>query len=304
MNSIIKIFIFLIFSTHTFAKNLNEIKILSWNTMLLPAPLSISYQKQRAQEIIKAIYDHDADVVVLQEVFIESKRRLIQKKLKDKYPYQTNLGKSFNIFTILSSGVVILSKFPLSDIKKMYFKHANLLSFDRFSSKGAILATINLTKELKFQLIGTHMQSGSSKKEAKTRFKQLQEIQNHIKMHGDLSLEQFLIGDLNINQYNEIEFSQTVKQFNPKLFPILGPRLYSFGDHDISCILPLHNLYGDSPRLYDHFWGLSPHSKTNTSPTSIYHSIKSKIINLKGWIKGKQCDLSDHLPLSVTVSLK
>lgn len=286
-----------------FAKSVSaiDLKLLSWNTMLLPFPISISYQKIRTKEIVRSLKEHDADVVVLQEVFIPSKRKYIQKSLKAIYPHQAFLGVSNDFFTILSSGVVILSKFPIEDKKSVYFKSSNFFSADRFSSKGALLTQLLLPNNKRVQVIGTHLQASQTAKNRKVRINQLKEIFNLAKSQRQRSTDQFLIGDLNIDAYNGADMDFMFKNFAIKTFPLQGDIHFSHGDHDISCFTPLGSIGSSStPQLLDHVWQINPPATSSQSSST---SKDYRILNFQGMIKKKKCALSDHLPLSVVLNI-
>ena len=97
----------------------DTIKIASWNIQMIPkiyAPftkLARKKQKVRTPKIIQYLNSTNFDIIVLQEVFDKSISNKFKTDLKIKFPYCLMPQKEGFTFK-LSSGVMILSKYPVS----------------------------------------------------------------------------------------------------------------------------------------------------------------------------------------------
>ena len=131
IQKIISLFLFnliicsLPFNYYAITKN-DTIKIASWNIQMIPriyAPftkLARKKQKVRTPKIIQYLNSTNFDIIVLQEVFDKSISNKFKTDLKTKYPYCLMPQKEGFTFK-LSSGVMILSQYPLELIKHVVF---------------------------------------------------------------------------------------------------------------------------------------------------------------------------------------
>jgi endonuclease/exonuclease/phosphatase family metal-dependent hydrolase len=289
---------FILGSWQSFAQSL---KVLSFNTMLLPWPLSWSSQGARSLEIAKKLKVIDADVILLQEVFIKSSRKKIAKYLKNEYPYQTYLPKKEGGLYILSSGLVILSKHPFKKLSSLYFKHYNKTSSDRFASKGALAVELDLENApISLILTNTHLQSSNDEKNFQIRLKQLAEINQHLETFirdAKKPFHRFIIGDTNIDGHEEKSIEILTTTFpNYEVHPLLetSPK-YSHG-HDASCSMPLIRSFDKTFISWlDHIWSLDKNNSITVQDTRIYPIL--------GNIRKKPCILSDHHALLTTINI-
>jgi endonuclease/exonuclease/phosphatase family metal-dependent hydrolase len=275
-----------------------ELKLISFNTMLLPFPASISYQGKRTKEIAKKLLQSEADFIALQEVFITSKRKYLMKKLKEKYPYQVYLGKKEGRLILVPAGLLVLSKHPFNFSKALYFSSAENFSFDKLSSKGVILVELQLPQSKKLQLAVTHLQSGLSEKKESIRIHQIQEIMELFKMHQDSQTPQVILGDTNVDGHSLQEMNKIFNQF-PQLYyksALDSNTKYSSG-HRIDCISPFFNFNADYKMTWlDHLWAVK-------NPNSSLKIHTQAIVPLLGKIRNKECILSDHHSLELNISL-
>lgn len=300
---IIRICIFLVFfQLHSlFALTSDEskekINILSLNTMLLPKPASFSHQSNRAKQLADILKNYPADIIALEEVFINSLRNKLQKYLLESFPYQYHLGKSqVDGISFLSSGLVLLSKHPFTLLEALHFKNYNKLSFDRFSSKGSIFVEFQLPKNKKFQLAITHLQAGGSKKNAELRLQQLNEIYQMQLRHRRHNIAQAIIGDININGHNQDQMNEVKEIFSVEQFKLDGDLQYTFG-HKTQCFNPLSFFIRGKLTWLDHFW------LTYDSSNLIKKDVSQVVIPILGTIRRKSCPLSDHYAIQVNVKI-
>ena len=117
----------------------DTIKIASWNIQMIPkvyAPftkLARKKQKVRTPKIIQYLNSTNFDIIVLQEVFDKSISNEFKTDLKIKFPYCLMPQKEGFTFK-LSSGVMILSKYPLELVKHVVFNVSKKI--DRGAQKG------------------------------------------------------------------------------------------------------------------------------------------------------------------------
>lgn len=120
-------------------------------------------QVNRAFELSDKLMDNKFDVIFLQECFDKKCIRIVVGKLKDLYPY---IILPQNIGTIINSGLLVLSKYPLSDID--FQKFPKLVGADRLASKGFAKFNINVDSNIVSDML-LHQQAGDSKKRSDIR---------------------------------------------------------------------------------------------------------------------------------------
>ncbi len=286
-----------------------ELKLMTWNTYMLPKPIKSSHQKQRTHAIADLFQTADYDVIFLQEAFSPYFRRHLKAKLKQKYPYYKRLKKKFGIYPIMGPGLVAFSKYPMEQIDHVYYNKCS--KADCHASKGVQLVEITLPSGKKIQVANTHMQSGSDQKEAGIRSHQLAQVRKLLKENDDPSIPQLLVGDLNINSFKGTEFENTLVmlQMNQismqnneepapeaptaEVKPILE-RLKEFfsAGFAVSCLKEGNE---SSPKLLDHVLYLEHDQKITFKD--------DQIIFPEFELKGKMCPLSDHRPRVVKIEI-
>jgi endonuclease/exonuclease/phosphatase family metal-dependent hydrolase len=295
----ILIFSVLIILLHQSYAQVNPVKfnIVSLNTMLLPSAISLSHQTTRTKQIIEILKDYPTDVVVLQEVFINNHRKKIQKLLENIFPYQYHLEKSkTDKLSFLSSGLVVLSKKPFTLLEAIHYKNYNKLSFDRFSSKGVIFIEFKNKNKPSLQLAITHLQAGSSKRNAKIRLKQLAEIQQMQLRHRRHNTLQAVVGDININGYDEISMENAKMVLPFTTTSLSGPLQYTHG-HKTQCFNPTDFLSKSKQTWLDHFWLTYGTKESLKIPTNQY------VVPFIGNIRFRTCPLSDHFGIHVNLTI-
>ena len=198
------IILVLIFSSDAFLFS-QDLKIMAWNIFMVPPAVYKSCQIQRAYLIADYIKKVNPDVLVLEESFMNSVRIILKSKLDEVYKYQSDIKKSGLIK--MNSGVWILSKYPID--KQDFISYKKKKGTDIFAKKGATFVEIKVNDK-KLQLIGTHTQSLIKYK--KTRAIQFRQIRKTIadKYYKD-SICQFIIGDLNCNYYDTVEYNNMLE---------------------------------------------------------------------------------------------
>src|SRR5690606_10052649 len=97
--------------------------------------------RKRANAIGEKLVNSDYDILVLQEAFHAGARRRLRNKLKSEFPYENGpaFRKVFSLKT--SSGVWMLSKYPIKELGKVRFRQK--FGFDnKMARKGALMVEI------------------------------------------------------------------------------------------------------------------------------------------------------------------
>jgi endonuclease/exonuclease/phosphatase family metal-dependent hydrolase len=125
-----------------------KIRLLTYNIWGLPG---ILLQKPKRMKLLEsALPTENADVIILNETFAARTRPVVMLK---EFPYRAfGPGKSG---IKISSGVVILSKFPI--VESEAIKYSACAGTDCLSNKGAVRARLELPGVGPVDVVGTHM---------------------------------------------------------------------------------------------------------------------------------------------------
>ena len=142
-----------------------RLRLLTYNTHLMVGSILeegadlfrknpiLFHDEDRYAAMIQRIKDSGADIVALQEVWSTTNMDRIQNDLRSTYKY-TDRGS--NGATLKAgSGIVILSKFPLSEGSFVEFKGAHDWD-ERMATKGALAVTVDLLDGSKIRVGLTH----------------------------------------------------------------------------------------------------------------------------------------------------
>jgi endonuclease/exonuclease/phosphatase family metal-dependent hydrolase len=129
-------------------------------------------------------------IILLQECYDDT-FSLLQYNFPSYYICRDTL-KGFNV---LGSGLVILSKFPITNYSSYTFKNMNLYTLDRFSQKGFLICWIKINKK-PVCIINTHLQSSDYNRYDEYALLQLNELLQYIKNIKDICI---VGGDFNID---------------------------------------------------------------------------------------------------------
>jgi endonuclease/exonuclease/phosphatase family metal-dependent hydrolase len=158
--------------------------IISWNIQGLFYYL---YDK-KINNVICQLQTFDSDVICLQEVFEDDFKKMIIKKLSDKYPYYL-LGNTDKKYCIgEDSGLLVLSKYKISFVSELILP--KMICPDRLSKRTILyfqIGDVNLST--------THLQSYNER---------ISEEHIHLILQRSPFKEYILTGDLNHNQADEI----------------------------------------------------------------------------------------------------
>ncbi len=272
------------------SSNGGELKILTWNIYMLPRHVIHTGQVKRAHEIADALRNEDVDIIVFEEAFDRKCRSIIWNGLKDSFPFQT--GKpGRNVFWKTSGGVWIISKVPLTVVKRIYFKKSK--GSDRLACKGAMLVEAEKNNAC-FQLVGTHLQSDLDHHDVRdvrrTQYKQI-EVEL-LDAYRKKNIPQFVAGDFNTIKDDTVSYRQMVDIMNVSECSLKGDLCYSFdySSNDFISNQPV------KPQLIDYVFYRNGGDRKVVAQTCV------KMFRKK-W-NDKHKDLSDHFAVSAIISMR
>lgn len=200
-----------LFLTMSALTSAHELKVLSWNTFLMPSLLKKSFHDERLPHIKDVLKKSDYDIIMLQEVFTNKSYKLLNKELSRLGYHST--GKPFrSVYKPVNSGLVIFSKFPMKDVEIMLFDE--LAAEDKFSSKGVLFAKIKLPTGEIVQLATTHFQAKRDEKYQKIRSTHITQIENAFKTKIPSKMKVIFGGDFNITENQKEEYDNFKSNFS------------------------------------------------------------------------------------------
>jgi endonuclease/exonuclease/phosphatase family metal-dependent hydrolase len=260
----------------------SELRLLSFNTYMLPRPIKKSLQGVRAEAIAHALKSSDYDIIVLQEAFTPWFRRTIRRELAASYPHRHYLAKRVSR-RLFGSGLYLLSKYPFKVIDYTFFNSCG--GADCYADKGAVLIEAHLPSGVRFQLVNTHLQAIESL--GHVRLKQLAQIKKMLTRHAKNNVPQILVGDLNID-VTEPEFEEGLALLGMGHAQLVGPIT-----HTNARVGPCFPGSAKDPEWVDHFWS----NDAGVNKTSV---MRVKVIDFKH--AGRECPASDHHAIETTFS--
>jgi endonuclease/exonuclease/phosphatase family metal-dependent hydrolase len=288
-NSVLVIF-FLVSSTVYSQSPINysstqKIKLLSWNIYMLPSPIGgVTSKTGRAAAIGELLVKSEYDVIVFQEAFCPTARKIIKELLSPVFHYSVGPANQRKFSVKINSGLWIFSKYPIEETKSIAFK--NKSGIDAFSRKGALLVELNVNGQL-IQIAGTHMQNAGG---AVIRHAQCNEFaQRLLKPNAKAGVPQILCGDFNINRENNESYEFMLASLDAKDEEIRGEQRFSY-DREAN---DLHVEAGSKKELIDYVLVRANGAMVNCENKQVK-------LHRKQWHKSHQ-DLSDHFSLEAEI---
>lgn len=266
-----------------------DIRILTWNTFLVPSLFNSTKQVERADLMAKKLRALDHDVIFFQEAFIDLKREHIIKELAPNYPYVAIPKKGQGLFQFVGPGLFIVSKYPMKVLDQVVFEDCS--GTDCFASKGAIIVEVTLSSDKKIQMINTHLQGWDK---SNIRRKQLLQIREMMKTNAKLGVAQILVGDLNVDGNTESEYADSLVLMNMTSSPLVGRLESSNGFSTAGCFETPGGI--SKGEWLDHMW-LNP----NGSEAEIH---SKKVVPIVGRLGTSECPLSDHYAVEAFIGVK
>lgn len=258
-----------------------EIKVMTWNTYLIPPPWNNTKQADRTEVMAEKLPSMEHDVMFFQEAFYDKKRNDLIKATKVSHPYSAIPKKGKKIKQIQDSGLFVVSKHPMEIVDQVIFKDCD--NADCLSSKTALMVEVTLPGGKKVQMINTHMQASEQPKSIAIRKKQFEEIKAMMAKHQKPGVAQILLGDLNVNGNDGNEYGESLKLMEMDSTPLDGDVKGTNGFDTGECFKKT----GDGKEEWlDHIW-----VKNNKSDVKV----KSKrVLKMMGNLNDCDCPLSDH----------
>jgi endonuclease/exonuclease/phosphatase family metal-dependent hydrolase len=135
------------------------LQIMTFNLGLLSLVLAgrwridlVPFARQRLAAVPAALISSGADVILLQEVFAPVDRAMLQAAVENHFPYHASAETARKW---LGSGLLILSKHPLSDIVFEPFVDHDLLH--RFYRQGFLMVTVQVPNLGLLKLLNVHL---------------------------------------------------------------------------------------------------------------------------------------------------
>ena len=183
------------------------LKIISLNISGLPNCINVFNGMGPIEERIEKLVDYltasrsPPDIVCLQELFDEGgvSSLIDNPKIRDLFPYMiVDAGRAS---TSLSSGLGILSHFPLSKPEFRIFK--NSFAEDFFANKGVLSCRLQISKNHEFVLINTHLQAREEKEAKAVRRQAIEGIRKLEELFEKEPQSGIIFaGDTNISPYS------------------------------------------------------------------------------------------------------
>ncbi len=265
-----------------------DVKILAWNTYMLPVPFKFAQQKIRKNLIAEALAHTDRDIIMLEAAFSSDFRKKVGASLKENYPYQIALGKDKKITHLLSSGLLVLSKWPIRMIDYDFYKKC--VKSNCYAAKGVMLLEAELPYGKLLHLAFTQLNKSGAEKSETTRSSQLNQILNLYKAKSRPGIPMVLAGDLSIAA-DSSEFTEALKLLSMENAPLKNPEVASH-DYDIPC----YKRTSETPSSW------VDHILLNKAGTTT-QILDQRIHEFFGDMKGGNCPLSDHQAIEATIRL-
>jgi endonuclease/exonuclease/phosphatase family metal-dependent hydrolase len=212
-----KSFLTILFSLSIFfitaQENTQTLKVLSWNIYMLPAAANLSkeitksHKKERTAEISTIMNASDYDIIIFQEAFHIPSRKKLAKNLKEKFPFQ--YGPLNKGFIKTNSGIFIVSKIPLKQLKSIQYRDCN--SSDCLARKGSAIFEGERNGKT-FQILGTHLNSTKEQHIRELQYEQLYE--ELLKPFEKPGVAQIICGDLNTKKSNLESYTSMLKKLD------------------------------------------------------------------------------------------
>ena len=281
------LFFLILFPTALMAQ---ELKVLTWNTFLIPPPINVTKQKLRTSQMVEKLPTMEHEVIFFQETFYKKLRKKIVAALTNTHPHIAIPKKGKKIYHLLDSGLMVASKHPMEVLDQVIFDKCTVT--DCASSKSAILVEITLPVGKKVQLVNTHLQAWDKPEAIEVRKSQLQQIKDMLKAHSRPGIPQLLVGDLNIDGKITTEFNDALALMEMTAAPLEGDITGTNGFETRPCFKkPGEN----HEEWLDHFW-----LNANGTETQI---MAQKVVPMIGQLKDKVCPLSDHHAVEAIIKL-
>jgi len=253
-----------------------------------------SNARERAKKIPQNITPL-ADIFALQEAFdTDARTTLIEEMKRNGVPYSSGIQQRSSLYSLrlTNSGLITLSKFPITNIKNNYYQDSfknqsgiPSINSDRMADKGVLYTRIEKNNK-PYHILSTHLQSRTMKAAGDIRLKQLTRLSTVMDaMNIPQNEPVFIVGDFNIDSHNKESRPDQQEEYK-RLFEHL----------DVTPVLPKKDQppytapfnqsqterFNSEGEVIDHIFYSNKHRK----PTTAYLTVEKQLGSL-----------SDHYPI-------
>lgn len=195
------------------------LRILTLNTALLefdmrflgklaPTPYLLERREALVQHILRLT--QQADLIALQEIYNTTDKWFVRRALAHIYPY--TYFYEFKPKLSLENGLLLLSKYPASDVSFEFFRHKTQEE-QILSTKGYYIYRFDLYNGQQLTLLNTHLTAGglyspTGPRANRIRTHQAEQIVH--KLHADPAHFKVILGDLNCGPQADPESFQYI----------------------------------------------------------------------------------------------
>lgn len=163
----------------------------------------LRHPMERVVEVVEGIIGdaHQPDIIFFQETFHEDAAKALATGIKSAYPNIVHsVAPQVGGF---NSGTMIASKYPIKEIKFQRFGY--FLGFENLFPRGITRVTLETANGDEIFLYGVHTQAFLGKERAKSREKQLEQIQAFMQTDRNKNPQalQILVGDFNTSRVTD-----------------------------------------------------------------------------------------------------
>jgi sphingomyelin phosphodiesterase len=286
--SIIIITFYLVINSLTIKANgADSLKVLSWNIYMLPVSIKKVGQANRVEYIANQLNNSDYDVIVFQEAFDRDARYGLSKLMRKQFPYQEGPANGKPSIFRLNSGIWILSKYPMKYLDEIHYKQN--IGVDKVARKGVLMVEINKNGK-RYQIAGTHLQAGASKKKDNVRASQFNEIKELLAKHETTGIPQLICGDFNTAKNDKKNYHLMLETLKAQDGPLESSlqHTYDCTSNDLA--------YGSDTykEVLDYIFIKENDAKLNLS--------RRKIVAFTAKWHAKKKHLSDHFAVEIIIS--
>ncbi len=200
-----------------------SLTVMSYNIQAFPNYIGVGLDLNKMDtrmDYLSTMYApiRDFDVIAFQEAWDRDSREKIKRNLAAYYPYSLDPVPDNTHSLPLNSGLLVLSKYPISNSKFLnYVDYQSLTDADKLSNKGALYFKLNKLGK-NYNMIVTHTQAQNTAQAIKVRQEEFNLIQNQLINNPDLNIAHdeplLFFGDLNTDHYDEQQFSYMQRTLN------------------------------------------------------------------------------------------
>ena len=170
-----------------FSDQRETVSVISYNIQARPVLDSCAWKSVRIGERLK-----EYDLIGIQETFHAHDSLFEKNNVHGKVYF----GKRRHCLKLVNSGLAILSRFPIEEVKAEYFEDEGSLE-NRLGSKGVLLARIRINGSV-LDFYTSHLAAGSPGVSGEARVHELQQIAGFIRRNSPQENAVIINGDFNL----------------------------------------------------------------------------------------------------------